>query len=185
MSNPQGNTAFNAEYFDNLDASVSATVTCDGLQKIMTQAATSVTGTINAATSQLALVQSDFNQLASRVTTLENHIATMVGSSTAFAGIHTQALTVSSAVDLGSVITYLNAQATVMVNLGIAGNLTFLAQALKLAQELIEVQTAYSRLQNQITSLTTMLTDLPARLSSLENSIMAKAATIPGCTISI
>ena len=183
MAVPQGASAFNSAYFDGLDASVAATASCGGLQRLATTIVGSINGTVNAVTSQLALVQSDYNQLATRISTLEDHIATMVASSTAFAGLTTQAGTVSSAVDLGSVIAYLNAQATVHVSLGNAGNLSFLKQALKLAQELIEVETAYARLANQITSLTALLTDIPTRLSSLETSIAAKAAAIGNCTI--
>jgi prefoldin subunit 5 len=185
MSVPQGSSASNDQYFDALQARVSATVTCDGLQRIATQAVNSVNATISAVTSQLSAVQSDYNQLAERIATLENHIATMVGSQTAFSAVTTQAATVSAVVDLGSVIAYLHAQATVMATLGTAGNASFLMQALKLAQELIQVQTAYNRLEAQITSFTAMLTDLPARLESLTNAITAQAATITNCTISV
>jgi hypothetical protein len=183
MSVPQGSTVFNHLYFDGLDARVSATVTCDGLQRIASQAVASVNGTVAAVTSQLGLVQSDYNLLAERIATLENHIATLIGSQTAFAALTTQAATVSAVVDLGSAIAYLHAQATVTANLGTANVQSFIMQALKLAQELIEVQTAYTRLSNQITSFTTLLAELPARLASLEGSIAAKAATITNCTI--
>lgn len=184
MSVPQGSTVFNHLYFDGLEARASATITCDGLQRIATQAVNSVNATLAAVTSQLGLVQSDYNQLAQRIATLENHIATLIGSQTAFAALTTQAATVSAVVDLGSAIAYLHAQATVTANLGNANVQSFIMQALKLAQELIEVQTAYTRLSNQITTFTTLLTDMPARLASLQSAIAAQASTISGCTIS-
>lgn len=184
MSFAQGSIAFNQKYFDGLQARVSVQITCDGLQRISTQAVNSVNATISAVTSQLNAVQSDYNQLAQRIATLENHIATMVGSQNAFAALTTQAGTVSAVVDLSSTIAYLKAQGTVMATLGTAANASFVQQALKLAQELIEVQTAYNRLSNQITSFTTLLTDLPAQLTSLKNAIAAKASTITNCTIS-
>lgn len=184
MSVAQGVAAFNAKYFDSLQDRVSVTITCDGLQRIATQAVNSVNETISAVTSQLADVQSDYNQLAQRIATLENHIATLLGSQNAFSALTTQAATVSAVVDLGTTITYLKAQATVMATLGTAGASSFLEQALKLAQELIQVQTAYSRLENQITSFTTLIADLPARLESLQSAIAAQASTITNCTIS-
>jgi septal ring factor EnvC (AmiA/AmiB activator) len=184
MSVAQGSTAFNAQYFTSLQARVSVTVTCDGLQRIATQAVNSVNATISAVTSQLADVQSDYNQLAQRIATLENHIATLAGSQAAFTALTTQAATVSAVVDLGTAITYLKAQATVTATLGTSGAASFLEQALKLAQELIQVQTAYTRLENQITTFTTLLSDLPARLESLQSAITAQASTITNCTIS-
>lgn len=183
MSVPQSSTVFNHLYFDALDTRVQATVTCDGLQKIATQAVNSVNATISAVTSQLSLVQADFDQLAERIATLESHIATMTGSHVAFAAVATQAATATAVVDLSTVIAYLHAQGTIMVTLGTAGTASFIAQALKLAQELIEVQTAYTRLEHQIESFTTLLTDLPARLESLTTAIASKAATIPLCEI--
>ena len=185
MSYSQGTTAFNAGYFDSLELRVSATVTCSELQNIMTQAVNSVNGTIAAVNAQLLLVQSDFSQLATRIAKLEAHIATLAGTQVGFTGLAMQAMTVSGVSDLGSVIAYLNAQATVTMNLGIAGTSSFLLEALSLAQELIAVIVAYKRLERQIQSLTALLTSLPKRLSSLESSIMSKAATLSGCTISI
>lgn len=185
MSYPQGESAFNQGYFDSLTTRVSVTVTCDGLQKIMTQAANSVNGTIAAVTTQLALIQSDYNELAIRITTLENHIATLAGSQVAFSALIGQSATVGAVVDISSVIAYLHAQAAVTMNLGLAGTNSFLHEALKLAQELIQVVLAFNRLERQIESLTAMLTDLPARLASLESAIMAKAATITDCTITL
>lgn len=183
MSVPQSSTVFNHLYFDALDARVEATVTCDGLQKIATQAVNSVNATVSAVTSQLALVQSDFDQLAERIATLESHIATMTGSSTAFTAVGVHAATAAAVSDLSSALAYIHAQGTVMLSLSAAGNASFLAQALKLAQELIEVQTAYTRLEHQIESFTTLLTDMPARLASLTSAIASKAATIPMCEI--
>lgn len=185
MSYPQGESAFNQGYFDSLNTRVTATVTCDGLQKIMTQAANSVNGTIAAVTTQLGLVQSDYNQLATRISTLENHIATLAGSQVAFTAMTTQAMTVGAVVDINSAIAYLHAQAAVTMNLGMAGTNSFLHEALALAQELIQVILAFNRLERQIQSLTALITDLPARLASLESSIMAKAATITDCTITV
>lgn len=183
MSVAQGYVAFNQQYFDSLQARVSVTITCDGLQRIATQAVNSVNATIASVNSQISAVQSDYNQLAQRIATLENHIATMLGSQNAFSALTTQAGTVSAVVDLGTAITYLKAQAAVMATLGTAANASFLMQALKLAQELIEVQTAYNRLDNQITSFTALLADLPAQLASLQSAIAAKASTITNCTI--
>ncbi len=185
MSYPQGDSAFNQGYFDSLNTRVTATVTCDGLQKIMTQAVGSVNGTIAAVTTQLSLIQSDYNQLALRISTLENHIATLAGAQIGFTALATQSLTVSGAVDLSSVIAYLHAQAAVTMNLGIAGTSSFIQEALALAQELIQVVLAFNRLERQIESLTALLTDLPSRLASLEASIMAKASTITDCTITL
>ena len=184
MSVPQGSTAFNAKYFDNVDLAISATVTCDGLQKIFTQVTASVNGTLSAVTTQLGLVQSDYLQFADRITTLENQIATMTASQTAFATLSTQSSTVSAVVDITTAIAYLKAQAAVTATLGVAGNASFVMQALKLAQDLIAVTTAYNRLERQIVSLTALITDIPARLASIESAIAAKASTLANCTIS-
>lgn len=184
MSFPQGTAPFNPHYFDSLTESVSFTVDCPGLQRIFTQATNSVNATIAAATSQLSLVTTDFNALAASITALENQIATMAGSQASFSAVSIQASTVGSAVDIASVIAYLNAQATVMVSLGNNNALTFIKQLITLEQDLTNVTTAYSRLQSQINSLETMLVDLPARLTTLTSQITAKAATIPHCTIS-
>lgn len=185
MSYPQGESAFNQGYFDALQTRVSATVTCDGLQRIATQAVSSVNGSIAAVNTQLALIQSDYNELTIRITTLENHIATLAGSQVAFSALAVQSLTVGAVNDLSSTLAYLHAQAAVTMNLGMAGTSSFLHEALKLAQELIQVVTAYNRLERQIQSLRAMVTDLPARLASLESSITAKAATITDCTITL
>jgi vacuolar-type H+-ATPase subunit D/Vma8 len=185
MSYAQGESAFNGGYFDALETRVSATVTCDGLQKIATQAVSSVNNTIVAVTTQLALIQSDYNDLAIRITTLENHIATLAGSQVAFSALAMQSMTVAGVNDLGSALAYLHAQAAVTMNLGMAGTNSFLHEALKLAQELIQVVLAYNRLERQIQSMTALLTDLPARLASLESSILAKASTITDCSISL
>lgn len=183
MSIPQGTSPVNLHYFDALDNHVAVTVTCDGLQNIFTQATVSVNGTIAAVNSQLTAITADYNALAISINALNAQIATMTGVQTANTALSTVAATAVGVVDLSSAIAYLHAQGTVLVTLGDASLLAFVKQAATLAQDVINVTTAYNRLEAQITSLTAMLTDLPARLVSLESNILAKAATIPFCTI--
>lgn len=175
--------AINEKWFDALNGSVEFTVDCPGLQRIATQAQDSVNATIASANSQLALVTTDFNALAASITALTEQIATMSGSQASFSAVAIQAATAGAVVDITSVIAYLHAQGSVMVTLGNSNVLTFIKQLVTLEQDLVNVTTAYNRLQNQITSLEGMLTELPARLTTLLSQIAAKAATIPNCTI--
>ncbi len=174
---------YNVQYFNNIDLQVQATVTCSELQGIFTEVTTSVNQIVSDATSQLALVETDFNNLAASITALDAQIATLTGSQAAFTAVQTQAATASGVSDLASAIAYIHAQGTVMVTLGSTNTLTFIKQAITLAQDVVNVTVAYNRLQSQITSLTELLTDIPARLTSIENAITTKAALIPNCTI--
>ena len=175
--------AINEKWWDALNGSVEFTVDCPGLQRIATQTQNSVNATIASANAQLALVTADYNALALSINNLNAQIATMTGVQTANTALSTVAATAIGVVDLSSAIAYIHAQGTVLVTLGDASLLTFAKQALTLAQDVINVTTAYNRLANQITSLEAMIADLPARLATLMSNITAQAATIPHCTI--
>lgn len=175
--------AYNVAYFNNADLQIQVAASCPELQNLATEVTTSVTQTINSATSQLALVQTDFNNLTASITALEAQIATLTGSQNAFTGVATQAATAGAVVDLGSAIAYIQAQAAIMITLGDTNVLTFIKQAVTLAQDVVNVTVAANRLATQIASLEELLTDIPARLASITTAIAAKAATFPSCTI--
>ena len=175
--------AINEKWFDALNGSVEFTVDCPGLQRIATQAQNSVNATIAAANSQLVLVTADYNALALSINALNAQIATMTGVQAANTALSTVSATASGVVDLSSAIAYIHAQGSVLITLGDTSLLTFVKQALTLAQDVVNVTTAYNRLANQIASLEAMITELPARLATLLSNIEAQAATIPNCII--
>jgi hypothetical protein len=183
MSVPQGSTPLNTQYFTSLQNRAQACSSCAQLQGLYTEMNISVGATQSAMTSQLAAVQTQVTNVASQMSTLYTHIASLAAAQTSMTAVGTVGATAAAVSDLGSCIAYVKAQGLTLVSLGSTNTLTFINQALALEADYTSITQAYSLITNQLANLTAQISGIGAQLTATQGIFSSVASRFPSCTL--
>jgi hypothetical protein len=171
------------EYFAAMAARANAVIACSEIQLLNIDVNVTVSDTLAAIAAQISAIEAQALLLFNDISTLTALIATMTATQTATASIGVVSATAAAVSDLGSAIAYIKAQGLILTGFSVAGESTFIAQALNLAKALLKIQSDYDILENKISTLNAQVSTIPTELAALQVTMNTAALRFPSCTL--
>lgn len=185
MAIPQESIVTNNAYFQSFTATIDSVESCADLQKLATNFQTSVNGTINAITDEIALVNTQITDLVPMIANMESSIAELSATS----GVTSIMATLQSASllanDVGTLSAYVKLQASELVSASALDTAAFAAQVTSLTSQVTKFTNDIDLLYKKLNTIQSQLTSIASGSASVMAKITNAALEFPSCPIPI
>ena len=186
MAIPQGSIVTNTVYFQAFTATIDSVENCLDLQKLATDFQISVNGTINAITSEIALINQQITDLVPMIADMETAIAELTATEGMTTIMNTlEALALAVPADVSALAAYIKIQATELVSSNAFGMAAFAAQITSLTSQITKFTNDIDLLYKKLATIEAQISTIVGEVFDVMAKITNAALEFPSCPIPI